>query len=314
MTDSQGGPDQAPLAPVGHLSIQQVSELLEVPAPTIRSWERRYGLPQAIRTRAGHRRYSPGQVQALRRMRDAIARGQGAAEAATLAKTARMRAEGGQPLIGALLTAARNLDPHTMDDTLDFSHSKLGLDATIDDVLMPALRQIGRDWQTGLCDIAHEHLASETIRVWLAKIAGDGPTDRRGRRPIILTCGPQDHHTLALEAIGALLRRRGEDCRLLGASVPTESLSAAVTQVRPAAVVLVSHLSVGRRAAVEALDAAAAALRAAGLDQTRLFYAGNAFLTDRARRGVTGSYLGGDLSQAADLITTTVDGADTESG
>ena len=312
MSDSQGGPDQAALADVGYLSIQQVSELLDVPAPTIRSWERRYGLPQATRTRAGHRRYSPGHVQALRRMRDAIARGQGAAEAATLARTAEMRAEGAQPLIDALLTAARNLDPRTINDTLDGGHSKFGLDATIDDVLMPALRQIGLDWQSGRCDVAHEHLASETIRVWLAKIARDGPTDRRNKPPIILTCGPQDHHTVGLEALSALLRRRGEDCRLLGASVPIESLSAAVTQVRPAAVVLVSHLSVGRRAAVEALDAAAAALRAADLHPARLFYAGNAFLTQRARRGVTGSYLGGDLSQAADLITTTVNGADEE--
>src|SRR4051812_44897471 len=38
------------------LTIQAVSQLLDVPAPTIRSWERRYGVPPTSRSQGGHRR------------------------------------------------------------------------------------------------------------------------------------------------------------------------------------------------------------------------------------------------------------------
>ena len=62
------------------------------------------------------------------------------------------------------------------------------------------------------------------------------------------------------------------------------------------AVVLVSHLSMARRSSVESL-------RGAGGRARILFYAGNAFLTRQARQGVPGTYLGTNLSRAADLIS-----------
>jgi DNA-binding transcriptional MerR regulator/methylmalonyl-CoA mutase cobalamin-binding subunit len=289
---------------VDALTIQQVSQLLGVPAPTIRSWERRYELAPASRTDAGHRRYNPEQVQALRRMRDAINRGQSAGGAATLAKTTQTRTRAAQPLIEALLEAARQLEPGPVTSTLNTARAQLGLDATIDDVLMPAMRQIGADWQAGRCNVAHEHLTTETTRLWLANAAAGRPA-RGDCWPVILTCGPEDHHTLGLEAIGALLRQRGWDCRFLGARVPGPSLTAAVQQIKPAAVVLVSHLAAGRRSAVDALRMAAEALSTAQPHQAAIFYAGNAFTSSSARHGVPGKYLGDNLSQAADFITTT---------
>ena len=292
---------------VDALTIQQVSQLLGVPAPTIRSWERRYELAPASRTDAGHRRYNPEQVQALRRMRDAINRGQSAGGAAALAKTTQTRIRAAQPLIEAFLEAARQLEPGPVTSTLNTARAQLGLDATIDDVLMPAMRRIGDDWQAGRCNVAHEHLTTETTRVWLANAAAGGPA-RGDRRPVILTCGPEDHHTLGLEAIGALLRQRGWDCRFLGARVPAPSLEAAVQQLEPAAVVLVCHLAAGRRSAVDALEMAEEALPTDQPLQARLFYAGDAFASTSTRHGVPGTYLGDNLSQAADLITTTSDG------
>jgi DNA-binding transcriptional MerR regulator len=282
-----------------------VSRLLDVPAPTIRSWERRYHLPQASRTASGHRRYSQAQVHALRRMRDAIARGQRPGEAASQAQTAQTRAEAARPLIDTLLQAAHQLNPRTMTKVLDHAHATLGLGATVDDVLLPVMRRLGSDWQTGRCDIAHEHLTTETIRTWLTTTAPDRPNHPHSRQPIILTCGPDDHHTLGLESLAALLRQQHWDCRLLGAAVPTDSLSVAITQIKPAAVVLVSHLPAGRRAAVQALTAATQTLQAADLPNSHVFYAGNAFLTGRTREGIPGSYLGDDLTHAADHITTT---------
>lgn len=53
--------DDPPVADTG-LSINEASRLLRVPAPTLRSWERRYDLPTTGRTPGGHRRYLAGDL------------------------------------------------------------------------------------------------------------------------------------------------------------------------------------------------------------------------------------------------------------
>jgi methanogenic corrinoid protein MtbC1 len=118
----------------------------------------------------------------------------------------------------------------------------------------------------------------------------------RPERPIVLSCGPLDHHTLGLEAIGALLRQRLWDCRMLGARTPVDSLVQAVEVTAAAAVVVTCQISTGRPAAVDALGK----VEPTG---ARLFYAGGAFATPRAREGVPGRYLGTSLGRAADLMT-----------
>jgi hypothetical protein len=58
---------------------------------------------------------------------------------------------------------------------------------------------------------------------------------------------------------------------------------------------VVSHLSVGRRPAVDAVVAVAAV-------GVPVFYAGNAFMFPRSRQGLPGTYLGESLGAAATLI------------
>jgi hypothetical protein len=127
------------------------------------------------------------------------------------------------------------------------------------------------------------------------------PGTARPRGTVLLTCGPLDPHTLGLESISALLQERGWDCRLLGGCIPTATLQTALTELDPAAVVLVSHLSVARRSAI-------GSLRSARVSGAALFYAGNAFLTRQARHGVPGRYLGENLTRAADLVTSVLTG------
>ena len=280
------------------LSIHQASEVLNVPAPTIRSWERRYGVPVADRSSGGHRRYTRDQLEQLRWMRDLVAQGRRPVEAAAL--VAAGHATSPRRLVEAFLGAARDLAPNRIADTLEVATSTLGLDRTVDEVLMPAMREVGEWWHAGRIDVAHEHLATSAARAWLATLDATGPL--RPEPPIILCCGPRDHHTLALEAIGALLRSRRWDCRLLGARTPVESLGHAIQETNAAAVVLACHVGAGRAAAVDAL-------RFADRFGAQLFYAGGAFVFRRSRQDVPGRYLGTTLAQAADLVTHTVTAA-----
>lgn len=49
-------------------SVSEVSSMLGVSVPTLRSWERRYGWPCPDRTTGGHRRYSAEQLEDLKRI------------------------------------------------------------------------------------------------------------------------------------------------------------------------------------------------------------------------------------------------------
>jgi hypothetical protein len=63
---------------------------------------------------------------------------------------------------------------------------------------------------------------------------------------------------------------------------------------------MVSHLPAGRTAAVDAL-------RSPELRHAAIFFAGGAFTTPQARRGVPGHYLGTNFSRATQLIIATLD-------
>lgn len=49
-------------------TINEVARELGLSAPTLRSWERRYGIGPSARTLGGHRRYGPEDVARLKRL------------------------------------------------------------------------------------------------------------------------------------------------------------------------------------------------------------------------------------------------------
>ena len=287
------------------LPIQAVSRLLGLPAPTLRSWERRYGIPTTPRTAGGHRRYSPEALHELRLMRDEIARGKRAADAARSVRHELAATGPSADLRVELLAAAEQMDPPAVRAVLDRAHAELGLAAALDEVVMPGMRQVGVWWQTGRCDVAQEHLTTEVVRGWLSRTTAFAPPPVR-TRPLVLACGPRDLHTVGLEALAALLAHQGNSCRVLGARTPARALVTAVTATSAAAAVVVSHLSTQRRPAIDAIVAVA---------ETRcdVFYAGGAFQFPRSRTGVPGSYLGDNLRGAAALIEATLGAAPADS-
>ena len=142
--------------------------MLGVPMPTLRSWELRYGIPALSRRPPGqHRRYLPEEVNALRLMRDEIARGQQAGVAAQSVRRLLGGQGPAQELIHRILGAAERLDAASIRALLDEAAATLGLAACIDDVLLPAMRQIGVWWAVGHCDVVQERMATEAVRAWL---------------------------------------------------------------------------------------------------------------------------------------------------
>jgi len=278
------------------LTIQQASTVLAVPVSTLRSWEQRYAIPRTARTAGGHRRYGKTALDELRLMRDEIARGKRAAQAAVSARLLLEPPAPARPLVDRFLDAAQSMDPAGVRACLEEATDRMGLPTALDAVLMPAMRRLGRRWEVGRCDVGHEHLATETVRTWLGRMIAFAPEPARSE-PVVLACGPSDSHTVGLEALGALLLVRGRQCRLLGARTPVATLVVTVGTVHAAGAVVVSHLSLGRRSAAEAVHAVAET-------GVPVFYAGNAFIAAPTRRRLPGTYLGDSLAGAAETIET----------
>lgn len=281
-------------APQSGVSIATVSRTLDIPVPTIRSWERRYGFPSPSRTGGRHRRYTVRDIEQLRDLRDLITRGHSAREAVARLSSA-PSPEGGRELLQTMIESAMRLDSDGIRSALDRSAERLGVEAAIRDVVFRAMREIGTRWKTGTCSIEQEHLASESVRAWLARQAAMAPPPFRGDS-IVLACGPKDLHTIGLEAFAVVLSRRGWPCRVLGAMTPAASVLATVRAVRAVAAVVTAQRSVTRRAAVESLAAVDA------VPGVRAFYAGDAFIAASARREVPGTYLGDDVVKAAEVL------------
>ena len=77
-------------------SISQAAETLGVSVPTLRSWERRYGMVVPQRTPGGHRRYTEEDIDRLRAFVQ-VARRRRAAETAHLIEELDSTSSGGGP-------------------------------------------------------------------------------------------------------------------------------------------------------------------------------------------------------------------------
>jgi hypothetical protein len=193
-----------------------------------------------------------------------------------------------------ILRASVSHDPAGVRTQLDAAVGALGLGRCVDEVLLPAMREIGHRWQRGQFSIDSERLMSEAVRGWLETVALGAPRPRSSA-PLLLACGPSDQHSIGLEALSVLLRYQRQPCRMLGPRTSIRNLTVSAAANKPVGIVLVSHVRTGRLAATQALRSVT------GLGAT-LFYAGDAFATARARRHVPGTYLGVNIETACTAI------------
>ena len=82
------GPEPSPQPPQPTLTVAAVARRLGVAPPTLRTWDRRYGLGPSAHTAGAHRRYSPADVARLMVMRRLTLQGVAPADAAALALAA----------------------------------------------------------------------------------------------------------------------------------------------------------------------------------------------------------------------------------
>ncbi len=119
---------------------------------------------------------------------------------------------------------------------VDQAMRSLSLDTAMGSVMLPALRELGEEWEAGKPTIAREHFASHLIR---RRLGAFTLTWGGGRGPrAILACPPGELHDVALICFGLLLRRSGWRISYLGQDTPIDAIAQAAAVGRVDAVVL----------------------------------------------------------------------------
>lgn len=103
-----------------------------------------------------------------------------------------------------------------------------------DEVIGPALAEVGHQWEHGRMTIADEHLATGIaydVMKLLARTATRHP--RRSRERVLLAAVGAENHVTGLRMVGDLAEGAGFDVRYLGAAVPVETLAPVVVKHEP---------------------------------------------------------------------------------
>lgn len=242
---SRSGPPTDPM-----LSIGAVARATGIPVETIRTWERRYGYPEATRRPSGHRLYPLSVVPRLRRIAAALVEGHRAGELLRLgekelealllgapggarrgAEPPRNRrrrdriAEAQSPALAEMLEAIEGFDGVRLRLALESAASVLPPLRFLEDTVAPLMDEVGRRWADRRFDVRHEHFASATAAAVLAELR------RRNERPgaerhVALAMLPGDRHELGLSMASVAFAVAGWRVVYLGLETPVEQILA----------------------------------------------------------------------------------------
>jgi methanogenic corrinoid protein MtbC1 len=285
--------------------------------PTIRAWERRYGLPSPRRTDGGHRQYSQRDIDTLKWLvarqeegivisnaielwrsmvdngRDPLAPDQLVAssrQVAGLVQGQRLEA-----FRAAWVDACKAFDRGRAEEVLAQAFSLFGPESVCIEILQKGLAAVGLGWYEGKATIQQEHFTSALSAQKLQTLIAATPAPTRSER-IIAATAPGDFHTFSPLLLTYLLRRRGFDVVYLGADVPAEELQETIQQVKPQLIIISAQL----------LHTASTLLelsRSIDFGQVKLAYGGLAFNhSAELRRRFPGHFLGRDLQAAVDVV------------
>ncbi|MEV0201991.1 MerR family transcriptional regulator [Nonomuraea sp. NPDC050691] len=236
--------------------IGAVSRRLGVPAPTLRTWNLRYGIGPSRRSPGGHRRYDRADLARLEEMSRLVHAGVPPADAARQALRVRVPPEpaayregrlpgepGNVPSAAMLARAATALDGMTVTDGLAAALARLGVVPTWDGLVRPVFDAISRRQDETGAGIDVEHLFSERLLAALHPLAAH-PARPVNDRPVLLACAEEEQHSLPVHVLAAALATdRRVDTRVLGARTPHTALADAMRRLGPAVVFVWSHVA-----------------------------------------------------------------------
>ena len=112
-------------------------------------------------------------------------------------------------------------------------------------VFQPALREVGRLWQTNRINVAQEHFCSASTQVVMAQLLPLAITEQRRGRRVVVVCVGGELHDLGARMVADFFEMDGWDAFFCGADTPQAAVGQTV--VERAADVLAVSATMGHR-------------------------------------------------------------------
>jgi len=239
-------------------SLGAVLRETEMKPDTLRAWERRYNLPQPMRSDSGHRLYTQRDIEIIKWL---LAQQEGGTRIGQAVKLWQSKVEQGvDPLREndrsealfadsvdqasqlvhfrqAWIDACLDFDEDRAEQTANETFSRLLPETALLEVFTPAIRRIGELWYEGKANIQQEHFASALLLRRLNALINNAPPPTRPEK-IIVGCPPNEEHDLSLLFFNFFLRRRGFHVIYLGRNVPEEEFRETALAIQPNMVAL----------------------------------------------------------------------------
>lgn len=214
-------------------SISDLEKLTGIKAPTIRIWEKRYGLITPERTDTNIRFYSELQLQRLlnvsllNRHGIKISRIAGMTDDQVKAEVTRISESpgGDDGFLPDLIGAFSDLDEDRFERILNSSILKLGFEEAFLHVVFPLVEKVNLMWQIGKISACQERFTHNLIRQKLVVVTDGlaGQVSNTGNHYLLyLPAGHYDE--ILLLFANYVLRKRGHQIVYLGPSIPLDHL------------------------------------------------------------------------------------------
>ena len=201
--------------------IGALSEATGVPAPTLRTWERRYGFPVAARTAGGQRVYAADMVDQVRLAARAMELGHRPAAVFRVSVDELHRLvdlDGTAPL-----PVLPTLDGAALETEFRRGLAGDGLWGLLHRRIVPLLAEVGDAWAAGRLSVYEEHLYTERLREFLVS-CWRPMADRNGGPVGLCATFPGEHHALGLHLAACALALEGWRVVFLGVDVPLDQI------------------------------------------------------------------------------------------
>lgn len=230
----------------GLYPIRTVSSLTGVNPVTLRAWERRYGLIQPQRTPKGHRLYTAGDIDRIKRVLTLLNQGISISQVKPLLEDNLTAAA---PLSGVqysdewqryrdrLLQAIERFDEPSLDAAYNDALSLYPVDLVIRKLATPLLRHLGEHWKDHPAGVAEEHFFSAYLRNKIG--ARIHHINTRGTGPrLLVACLPGEYHEIGMLFFALTAASHGYRVLLFGANLPLTQIPPVLERQRCDAVVL----------------------------------------------------------------------------
>ncbi|MFC5714187.1 MerR family transcriptional regulator [Thalassorhabdus alkalitolerans] len=224
----------------GKYNIKAISKMLGIQPGTLRAWERRYHIIEPVRNQAGHRLYTEEHVGTLRWLIDKVEKGFTIGQAVDLFEKEDFQLDSvegkgnGQveEFSIKIREALLSFNESEAQALADRAFSIFSIEKVLIEIFTPLLIKVGDLWERNSITAAHEHFASNFIKMKMGNIFQSYRVDAYLPK-VLVVCAPDERHELGLLTFTFFLRRKGFDVIYLGTGVPGRDILTVVNQVQP---------------------------------------------------------------------------------